>query len=78
MLCYGSIVPKSSGTKHGGARRGAGRPRELTEPVRITLSFERKELEELHAIGDATGHSLASIVREGARLMIRTHRRRKR
>jgi hypothetical protein len=70
-------VRRASKRGHGGARRGAGRPRELAEPVRLTLGFEREDVEALHEIGDATGQSLASLVREGARIVIRRHRRKK-
>lgn len=71
-------VPKGPKLKHGGARRGAGRPRELAEPVRLTLSFEREDVEALHELGDATDQSLASLVREGARMVIERHRRKRR
>jgi hypothetical protein len=63
---------------HGGKRKGAGRPRELAEPLRLTLGFERRDIELLHEIGDSTGRSVASLVREGVEIVIARYRRKKR
>jgi hypothetical protein len=60
--------------EHGGARKGAGRPPELVDPVRVTIGFERVELEALQKLSIATGRSLAALVREGARQLVRNRR----
>jgi hypothetical protein len=70
-------MPKPAKGTRGGAREGAGRPPELVDPVRITIGFEREDLESLQTIGEGSGRSLASLVREGARLVILRHRRKR-
>jgi hypothetical protein len=74
MSCYARYVAKRKSSR-GGARQGAGRPAELTDPVRITLGFERADIEALQRIGEALDRSVASLVREGAQLVIGRRRK---
>jgi hypothetical protein len=73
MLILVPRQPKSAGW--GGPRPGAGRPKHVEDPVRLTFDLEREDAEELKAIGDETGRSLASLMRESVGALIRSYRR---
>lgn len=53
---------RKTGT-HGGARSGAGRPREVEDPVRLTVDFERPDAEALGELAGSRGESVSATVR---------------
>jgi predicted transcriptional regulator len=48
----------------GGARPGAGRPREIEDRVDRTIRFERPMLDELEKLATARGSTVGALVRE--------------
>lgn len=59
----------------GGARPGAGRPRVVQDPVRLTVDYERADFEHLEAIAERRGVSVASVVREAVRTFVARRRK---
>lgn len=47
----------------GGRRPGAGRPREIAEPLRLTIDYERADIEALRKLAEARGASVSSLIR---------------
>lgn len=47
----------------GGARPGSGRPRQVQDPMRLAVDFERPEFEALEALSRERDESLAVLVR---------------
>jgi hypothetical protein len=66
------VQKKSKG--HGGARRGAGRPRRLQIPARLSVDFEAEDLDALQQLATAQDRSLASLIREAVRGYLAQHR----
>lgn len=58
----------------GGARKGAGRPREIQDRVPVTIYFERADTEALRELSQQTGESASALIREAARRLIRRKR----
>lgn len=50
-------------TGHGGVRRNAGRPREVLDPVRLAVDFERPDADALSVLATERGESLAATLR---------------
>lgn len=59
----------------GGARKGAGRPREIADPVRVTLDFERKQFDALRTLAERVQISASALIREAVRRLLRNSRR---
>jgi len=47
----------------GGRRPGAGRPREVGEPFRLTIDYERADIEALRKVAESRGASVSSLIR---------------
>ena len=45
-------------------RRRPGRPRELHDPVQVTVKIERRALGVLQALADVSGQSVSSLLRD--------------
>lgn len=52
--------PKS---RRGGYRPNAGRPREVQDPARLTIDFERGDLDAVADVASERGESLAQAIR---------------
>lgn len=50
--------------QHGGRREGAGRPRVLRDPQRVTLWLDQGEYEQLTAMAEREQLTLSEIVRQ--------------
>ena len=61
------MTEKTTKSKQGGARPGAGRPREVQDPARLTVDFERPDLDALAAVAAERGESIAAAVRRVVR-----------
>ena len=72
---YSELVAAKRKQTWGGARKGAGRPREIQDPVRVTIDFERKDFEELRELSDQIQISASSLIRDAVRRLIRRARR---
>ena len=59
----------------GGSRKGAGRPREIADPVRVTLDFERKQFDALRTLAEQVQISASALIREAVRRLLRNSRR---
>jgi Ribbon-helix-helix protein, copG family len=55
----------------GGARPGAGRKRQIQDPVRFTFDFERADFEALEAISREQGITTAEAIRRALRAHLR-------
>ncbi len=50
-------------TGRGGARPGAGRKRIVKEPERIAVDLEKPDLDDLRALAERRGTSVADLIR---------------
>ena len=66
---------KTKGTR-GGWRPGAGRKPTLKDPVSFTGDIERGDMDTLEAIAEERGVSVASLMREAARMFLKRQRKR--
>lgn len=60
---------------HGGRRPGAGRPRELKDPVAIKVLVEREDRDALNALAAEKTVSAMELVRRAIRQLLRRHGR---
>jgi hypothetical protein len=60
----------------GGARPGAGRPREIQDRADRTIRFERTDLEALEAIATERGTTVGALVRAAVAQYLTRRRRR--
>jgi hypothetical protein len=60
--------------RHGGARRGAGRPRQVQDPVRLAIDHEREDAEALRELAEERGTSVAELVRAAVRVYVKRYR----
>ncbi len=67
---------KASGL--GGWRPGAGRKREIQDPVRITVDLEREDLAALDSAAARRGVRRIALIREAFRWVLRQRPRRRR
>ena len=58
----------------GGARKGGGRPREMTNPVKITVMVEKRDVRALRQLAEKTGVRFAAYVRRMVREHVVRHR----
>ncbi len=63
-------------TPHGGRRKGAGRPPELEDRVRVTVDIESADLDRLRALADKDGVSVNSLFRDAVKALLRRRRKR--
>jgi hypothetical protein len=61
----------------GGARDGAGRPKEIQDRVDRTMRFEREDLDALDALAAERGVTAAQLVRDAVRSYLGNARRRR-
>lgn len=69
--CLGQPDPVASTSGRGGARAGSGRKRVVNDPERLTVDFERADLNALRALADDRGTSVASLVRKAVEQFLR-------
>jgi hypothetical protein len=69
----GAVARKKS--TRGGRRPGAGRKRELVDPVRFTVDVERADFTEVESVAAKTGVSRGSVVRDAIRTYIAFRRK---
>lgn len=55
----------------GGSRPGAGRPRVVQEPERITVDFEKRDMEALRKLAESRGTSVADLIRRAMSRFLR-------
>jgi len=72
MLANVAQIKRAKG--RGGARRGAGRPRRIQSPARLSVDFEARDLDALQQLATAQDRSLASLIREAVRGYLVQHR----
>ena len=68
-MYYSEVTARKPG--RGGARLGAGRPREVEDPVRLAVDFERIDVDALRAIAERRGVSVARLVRTAVAAYVR-------
>lgn len=61
------MAARGRGSRRGGAREGAGRPREIRERVDRTIPFELSDLKAIDELASERGVSSAMLVREAVR-----------
>ena len=71
---YVIAVAQRKKGQHGGRREGAGRPRELDDPVQRWLQFERTELKAAERYARERGLSFAELVRRALRTYMRSRK----
>ena len=73
MLHRMAIRKRSTGW--GGARRGAGRPPEFKDKVKVSFDMEREDHEALRKIADRWGESVPAVIRRALGTLLKRHRR---
>ena len=69
------MATKGKPGQHGGRRPGAGRPKELDDPVAMKVLVERENHTALNDLAAEKGVSVMSLVRRAIRQLLRRHGR---
>ena len=69
------MASRKRSTGWGGARRGAGRPAEFEDKVKVSFDMERKEYEDLQEIAHRWDQSVTAVIRRALQTLLKRHRR---
>jgi len=72
---HDAIMARKSTGGRGGRREGAGRKPLFTEKARITIDMERADLDALAAIAERREVSVAQVIRDAVRTLLRRQRK---
>ena len=76
---YTQPVARKTRDGRGGTRPGAGRPRLIENPERITVDFEQEDLEAIRDLAERRDTSVAEMIRRAVRQYLgRTVRKQRR
>ena len=67
----GAVAESRKKSGHGGARPGAGRPKEMKDAVGYRLQIEREDLEALRALSRNRKLPVAELIRRAIRTLLR-------
>ena len=69
------MATRKRSTGWGGARRGAGRPAEFEDKVKVSFDMEREDFEQLEKIAERWDESVAAVIRRTLQTLLKRHRR---
>ena len=73
--CVMAPTTRRKPSGRGGWRPGAGRKRELDNPVRATTVLEGSDFELLASIAAARGATVAAVIRDAVKALLKRHKR---
>ena len=70
-----TVAERRKKSGHGGARPGAGRPKEMKNAVGYRLQIEQEDLEALRALSRERKLPVSELIRRAIRTLLRRQRR---